>query len=266
MGNAGDVKDGVVLLQGVEAGVIAERAFGAQFVQLARSLRGRSPRAPALPDPRFRISPVRPAAGGESRRSGTPQLRAARARSRKRWSRDRCRWLPRLRARSLLCGRIDGGHGEIALVAAGRLRHGRTRAARHLRARRRRSPQPLTQCSAAPSGAASACRWFGRRTPACDTCPCCACRCAGSRVITQGRVMKRPPSSGQHLQHGKVQDAEIFAADDLLAGRVFGGDGFGEKSAHIGEHGQHLQLLEEAFRGFDFEQGAQAAGDLVQRA
>ncbi len=33
MGDAGEVKDGVLVGEGVEAGVVAEGAFGAQFAQ-----------------------------------------------------------------------------------------------------------------------------------------------------------------------------------------------------------------------------------------
>ena len=33
MGDAGDVEDGIVVLQGVEAGVVAEGAFGAELVE-----------------------------------------------------------------------------------------------------------------------------------------------------------------------------------------------------------------------------------------
>ncbi len=34
MGDAGDVEDGIVVLHGVEAGVVAEGAFGAELAQL----------------------------------------------------------------------------------------------------------------------------------------------------------------------------------------------------------------------------------------
>ncbi len=44
----------------------------------------------------------------------------------------------------------------------------------------------------------------------------------GSRVCTQGSVMKRPPSCGQHLRIGKKLRSKLSAANDLFAGRVFG--------------------------------------------
>ena len=59
MRDAGDVEDGVEIFRRVEAGVVAERAFHAQLVELARSLRARSPTWPALPDRRSRTSPAR---------------------------------------------------------------------------------------------------------------------------------------------------------------------------------------------------------------
>ena len=34
MGDAGDVEDGVLVVHGVEAGVIAEGTFGAEFVEV----------------------------------------------------------------------------------------------------------------------------------------------------------------------------------------------------------------------------------------
>ena len=62
----------------------------------------------------------------------------------------------------------------------------------------------------------------------------------GSRVMTQGRVMKRPPSRGQHWRMGNSIEGEVVAEDDFLAGRVFGGDGFGEDVADGGQLRQHL--------------------------
>src|SRR5262249_7102324 len=40
--------------------------------------------------------------------------------------------------------------------------------------------------------------------------------------------------------------------------------GLGEELPHVGKHGQHLQLLQEAFGGLHVEQLADALGDLVQ--
>jgi hypothetical protein len=55
-----------------------------------------------------------------------------------------------------------------------------------------------------PFGAASACRWFGRRRPASYTCRCCACRCGGSRVTTQGQGDEASAVVRPALEDGKV--------------------------------------------------------------
>ena len=66
------------------------------------------------------------------------------------------------------------------------------------------------------------------------------------------------------LEHGKVQHAEVFAQNYLLTGRVFGGDAAGEKPAHLGQHGQHLQLFHQAFGPFDCEQAFDPACHVVE--
>ena len=85
----------------------------------------------------------------------------------------------------------------------------------------------------------------------------------GSRVITQGNVMKRPPSSGQHCSTGKVEQREIVVLDDLLARAA--GDLLGEEFAHLGQHGQHLDFVEQALRGLDVHELRNAVGDFVER-
>ncbi len=64
------------------------------------------------------------------------------------------------------------------------------------------------------------------------------------------------------LQDGKIQQREIFFLDDLFARA--GGNDLGEELAHIGEHGQHLQLFQKAFRRLHVEQLADALGNFVQ--
>ena len=55
------------------------------------------------------------------------------------------------------------------------------------------------------------------------------------------------------LQHWKIEHAEVFAQDYLLARRIFGCHRLREKFADFGEHGQHLQLFKEALGRFHFE-------------
>ena len=64
------------------------------------------------------------------------------------------------------------------------------------------------------------------------------------------------------LQDGKIQQREILFLDDFFAWA--GGDDLGEELAHIGQHGQHLQLFQKAFRRLHVEQLADAVGDFVQ--
>ncbi len=86
----------------------------------------------------------------------------------------------------------------------------------------------------------------------------------GSRVTTQGRVMKRPPSWGQHLRMGNWLRSKLSLTNDFFAGRVFGADGFGEGAGERAQLRQHLELVEEAFGGFDVHQALDALGDLIE--
>ena len=87
-----------------------------------------------------------------------------------------------------------------------------------------------------PSGAASACRWFWRRRPACSTCP--TLRLHGVRVASddagegdEGASVLRPG-----LEDREIEEVDVCAAvDDLLAGGVFGGDDLGEEAAYFGK-------------------------------
>ncbi len=69
---------------------------------------------------------------------------------------------------------------------------------------------------------------------------------------------------GPALQDGKIEDAEIFAQDDLFAGSIFGGDKFGEEVSHLGEHGEHADFVEEAFGGAEIHELANAVGDIIE--
>ena len=70
---------------------------------------------------------------------------------------------------------------------------------------------------------------------------------------------------GPALQDGKIENAEIFAQDDFFAGRIFGGDKFGEEFSHLGEHGEHADFIEEAFGGAEIHELANAIGNIIER-
>ena len=86
----------------------------------------------------------------------------------------------------------------------------------------------------------------------------------GSRVMTQGRVMKRPPSWGQHLRIGNWLRSKLSLTNDFLAVGVFGADGLGKCAGERAQLRQHLELVEEAFGGFYVHQALDALGDLVE--
>ncbi len=59
-------------------------------------------------------------------------------------------------------------------------------------------------------------------------------------------------------------EVEVVAEDHFLAGGVFGADGFGEGAGERAELGQHFELVEKAFGGFEVEQAGDALGDFVE--
>ena len=97
---------------------------------------------------------------------------------------------------------------------------------------------------------------------------------SGSRVCTQGSVMKRPPSRGQHLRIGKKLRSKLSRlavavrfSDDFFARRVFGAHGFGKDVGQVGQLRQHLQLVEKAARRrLQVDQAVNPLGDLVETA
>ena len=91
--------------------------------------------------------------------------------------------------------------------------------------------------------------------------PCRRARVAGDDA---GQGDEAAAILGPALQDGKIEDAEIFAQDDFFAGRIFGGDKFGEEFSHLGEHGEHANFIEEAFGGAEIHELANAVGDIIQ--
>ena len=139
--DAGDVEHRVIVVERIEAGVIAERSFACAARPVRHSLRARSPRSRELRDRTSRTSPSRPACRAGIPRSSSRRDRAAAAESRSTSWPDRRRSPPR-RPCALLA---------LLLHAGGNV------------------PRPAC-------GSASACRSCARRRPACGTCRSCACR------------------------------------------------------------------------------------------
>ena len=66
------------------------------------------------------------------------------------------------------------------------------------------------------------------------------------------------------LKHGKLEYAEIFPHNNLLAGRIFCGHDAGKKSSHFRQHRKHFQFFQQTFRRFEFEQLFDAPGHVIQ--
>ena len=64
------------------------------------------------------------------------------------------------------------------------------------------------------------------------------------------------------LQNGKLIQREAILADHFLARA--GWNRLGEELAHLSEHGQHLDFVQEALWGLDVHERADAAGDLIE--
>jgi hypothetical protein len=89
---------------------------------------------------------------------------------------------------------------------------------------------------------------------------------AGARVAGDdaGEGDEAAAVVGPALEDGKVVEVEVVAANDFLAGGVFGADGFGEGAGEFAELREHFELVEEAFGGFEVEQAGDAVGDVVE--
>jgi len=65
------------------------------------------------------------------------------------------------------------------------------------------------------------------------------------------------------LQDGEVKEGKLIALDDFFAGA--GGDGLGKKLSGFGEEWEHFEFVEEALRGFEIHEDADAVGEFVER-
>ena len=67
------------------------------------------------------------------------------------------------------------------------------------------------------------------------------------------------------LEDGELEDVDLVAVeDDFLAGSFFGVDGLGEEAADFGEHGEELELVQDAGGDDRAEEGFDALGDVVE--
>ncbi len=88
---------------------------------------------------------------------------------------------------------------------------------------------------------------------------------AGFRIFGYDRGKRNEPSAVLRpaLQNRKVEQRKIIVLDHFLARA--GGDFLGEELAHLGQHGQHLDFVEQALRRLHIHEELDAVGDLVQR-
>ena len=77
-----------------------------------------------------------------------------------------------------------------------------------------------------------------------------------------GQGDEASPVLGPALQDGEIEEREIVALDDFFAGA--GRNRLREKLAHLGEHGEHFDFIEETLGRFDVREGADAVGDLIE--
>ena len=84
----------------------------------------------------------------------------------------------------------------------------------------------------------------------------------GSRVITQGNVINRPASLGQHCRIGKIEKENLSRWMTSL--HAPGRHRLREELAHLRQHGKHFHFVEEALRRLHIHERANAIRNLVQ--
>ena len=85
----------------------------------------------------------------------------------------------------------------------------------------------------------------------------------GSRVVTQGSVMNRPASLGQHCRIGKSSSEKLSRLITSLQGPV--GTVAGKKLSRLRQQGQHLELVEKTLRRLHIHEHPDAVRDFVER-
>ena len=182
--DAGDVEHRVFVGQRIEAGVVAERPFGAQLAEFDVALEHDLGIGRELPDRGLALHHLDRALIAGSPRSSSRPDRAAAAGSRSTSLPDRRRCATATSMRCLPSAAASGGS----------------------------VPRPV--CASA-----SACRWCARRRPACGTFRNCVCRSAGSarrheRQRDEAAAVVRPA-----LENRVIEERELVGANHLLAGR-----------------------------------------------
>ncbi len=88
---------------------------------------------------------------------------------------------------------------------------------------------------------------------------------AGLRIFGDDRRQGDEASAVQRpaLQDGKIEQRKVVALDDFLAGA--GGNFLGKELAHLGQHGQHLDFVENALRRLDVHEVLDTFSDFVER-
>ena len=180
-----DVKHRVIVVERIEAGVIAERAFACAVRRVRHSLRARSRRWPELPDrtvSHFTIS------------TGLPRIKPA-----------------------IIISSMSGGSGRMAEYMVAGIGADRDRDVHACSLARLRAGGGSVRRPACAS--ASACRSCARRKPACGTAAVALARVGIAREHHRQRdeaaAILRPA-----VQDRKIIEREILLADDFLARAV----------------------------------------------
>ena len=87
----------------------------------------------------------------------------------------------------------------------------------------------------------------------------------GSRVITIGKVMYAPPSSGQHLMSGSLSRSTSSPCQTTLLARRVAATHARRKLADLEQARKHRQLGDEPFGHLHLEQLGDARADVVER-
>ena len=88
---------------------------------------------------------------------------------------------------------------------------------------------------------------------------------AGLRVLRDDRGQRDEASAVERpaLQDGEIEQREVVALDDFLAWPA--GDPLGKELPHLGQHGQHFDLVQKALRRLHVHEVLDALGDFIQR-
>jgi len=86
----------------------------------------------------------------------------------------------------------------------------------------------------------------------------------GSFVCTQGSVMNRPPSYGQHFRIGNWLRSKPSLRMTSLHGASFRAHRLGKGAGQRSQLRQHLELVKQALGGLHVHQALDAVGDFIE--